>query len=199
MTTKLHIGCGTVYLDDWINVDVPSSDCHLATDRPDLVDKYRTTSDNYYARHKKTVEDLRKGPLHQEYVCDRYGSYEFLPAAPGTITEILARHSFEHLSITEARRALVLMNRILAADGQLVLDVPDHEATLRLYRETGDEFFVRHLLGPRRNDWGFHCMSFTPERLDGLLHDYGFSLIADEPNIHVYPAFCHRYVKREAI
>ncbi len=197
--TKLHIGCGTVYLADWINVDLPSPDCHLATDRPDLVERYRTVYDAYYARHQKTIEDLRKGPLKQEYVCDRYGSYTFLPVAPGTVDEILARHSFEHLSRTEARAALVCLNKAMKLGGELVLDVPDHDETLRLYKETGDAFYVRHLLGPRRNDFGYHCMSYTPERLTALVREYGFEITGGEPNIHIYPAFCLRFAKQREI
>lgn len=192
---RLHIGCGTVYLTDWINVDLPSPNCFLASERPDLVERYRATADDYYARHKKTIADLRKGPLDQSYVCDRYGSYNFLPVVPGTVDEMLARHSFEHLSITEARSALVNLNTVMKLGGELVLDVPDHEETLRLYRETGDEFYVRHLLGPRRNDYGYHCMSFTPERLTTLVQEYGFEFKQSEPNIHIYPAICLRFVK----
>lgn len=193
---KLHIGCGTVYLKGWVNVDLPGPDCHLAQDRPDLVERYATTEEEgYYARHAKTLEDLRKGPLAQDYVCDRYGSYHFLPAKPESASEILARHSFEHLSITEARRALVHLNQALEPNGILRLDVPNHDETLKLFGETKDPFYIRHLLGPRRGDFGFHCMSYTPERLERLASDYGFRFAGTEPNIHLYPAFCLRLQK----
>lgn len=192
---RLHIGCGTVYLDGWINMDLPGPDCYLAAERPDLVERYKTTSSHYYARHQKTIDDLRKGPLAQEYVCDRYGSYTFLPVRPGTVREILARHSFEHLSATEAREALKTMHTALRPDGEMILDVPDHEETLRLYRQTGDEFYVRHLLGPRRNDFGYHCMSWTPARLIAFVEQHGFHSMHGEPNIHLYPAFTIRFSK----
>jgi hypothetical protein len=33
---KIHIGCGTVYLKDYVNVDLPCEFCFLAQDRPRL-------------------------------------------------------------------------------------------------------------------------------------------------------------------
>ena len=100
---KLHIGVGAVYLEDYVNIDVRSPKTYLATQRPDLVAKLKTTEDQYYARHQdKTQGTLRAGPLDQEYVCDKYGSFGDLPIPAWAATEILARHVFEHLSITEA-------------------------------------------------------------------------------------------------
>jgi hypothetical protein len=96
---KIHIGCGTVYLKDYVNVDLPCEFCFLAQDRPDLVEKYITTGDDYYGRHgAKSIDDLRKGARVQDYVCDRYGSFFFIPAADKTVDEILSRSVWEHLS-----------------------------------------------------------------------------------------------------
>lgn len=193
---KLHIGCGSVYLIGWKNVDVPSPQTFLASKRPDLVRKWGTTDDKYYERHRdKTQARLRAGPLSLEYVCDAYGSFENLPAQYWEVEQVLARHSFEHLSITEAHRALDQIDAIMKPGGLLRLDVPDHEGTLRLFKETGDEFYIRHLLGPRRNDRGFHMMSYTRDRLQALVEEHGFVFVEEEPNIHFYPAFCLRFEK----
>jgi predicted SAM-dependent methyltransferase len=198
---KFHVGCGTVYLDGWMNVDLPGPHTYLARERPDLVDRWITTDDRYYARHEdKTVDSLRQGPLEQEFVCDEFGSFISLPYADAglalKIDEVLARHSFEHLSIREARFGLWKISRQLMPDGILRLDVPDHEQTLKLLMETKDPFYIRHLLGPRRNDYGFHMMSFTPDRLRKLVEEYGFEFIEEEPNIHIYPAFCLRFRRK---
>jgi predicted SAM-dependent methyltransferase len=196
MPNKIHVGCGTVYLDGWINVDVRSSKTFLAVDRPDLVAKYKTTDANYYARHQdKTMDKLRKGPLDQELVCDEYGTFFDLPGSTWTADEILARHVFEHMSLSEAHRALDECDKKLITGGILRLDVPDHEETLRKYKETGDDFYVRHLLGPRKNDFGYHCMSYTRELLKKTVESHGFVYDGEEPNIHFYPAFCLRFKK----
>lgn len=193
---KLHMGSGTVYLDGWLNVDVPGPHTYLASERPDLVEAYKTTDDRYYSRHEdKTIESLRKGPLHQEYVCDAFGSFSFLPVRDGAADEFLARQCFEHLSMTEARSALQNIHQALKLGGILRLDVPDHDATLRRYRETGEEFYVRHLLGPRRDDHGYHVMSYTRETLRRLVQTFGLLYQREEKNPHFYPAFTMRFIK----
>lgn len=190
---KLHIGSGSVYLEGWLNIDVDGPSTFLAKDRPDLVERWATTEDQYYAKHQdKNQDSLRSGPLDQEYVCDVYGDFAHLPVVVG-VTEVLARHSFEHLSITEARAAMWSLRETINPGGLLRLDVPDHEASLRLLMETRDEFYIRHLLGPRRNDFGFHMMSYTRARLRNLVEHFGFKYVCEEPNIHFFPAFCLRF------
>ena len=191
---RVHIGSGAVYLFDYINVDVPSPRTFLAEFRPDLLEKLGTTEDAYYARHSdKTISSLRIGPLDQEYVCDRYGDFHHIPVV-GPVDEILTRHSFEHLSAREARTSLDIMHKIMRPGGILRIDVPDHEETMRLFASTGDKFYIRHLLGPRRgDDGGYHVMSYDPPGLTLLVESCGFRHIGQEPNIHLYPAFCLRF------
>jgi hypothetical protein len=192
------MGSGSVYLKDWLNVDVPDRNTFLADERPDLVDRWSTTEADYYARHAdKTQDALRSGPLNQEYVCDVYGSFLNLPPLQEPVDELLARQVWEHMSITEARAALTELYQAIRPGGILRIDVPDHEKTLELYAATRDPFYVRHLLGPRRNDYGFHLMSYTPCRLAALVEEKGFfRCVGSEENLHFYPAFCLRFERQ---
>lgn len=194
--TRIHIGSGSVYLDGWVNIDVPGPKTFLAKDRPDLVKKWKTTDGQYYARHAdKSIDTLRAGPLDQEYVCDAHGSFDNIPAPYWSVSHVLARQSFEHLSLTEAHKALDQIDGIMEPNGILTLDVPDHEGTLQKFRETGDEFYIRHLLGPRRGDRGYHMMSYSRERLIALVEEHGFVYEREEPNPHFFPAFTLRFKK----
>lgn len=194
---KLHVGCGTVYLRDWVNVDVPGPKTFLAAERSDLVEKLSTVETDYYARHAdKNTMTLKSGPLDQEAVCDRYGSFMNLPARPGSVRELLSRHVFEHLSLTEAQVALREVRQALGKDGILRLDVPDHEQTMEKFIETKDRFYIRHLLGPRRADHGFHVLSYTRDRLRSLVEAAGFEFVLEEKNVHFYPAFCLRFERQ---
>src|SRR5678816_1119744 len=193
---RIHLGAGTVYLDGYVNVDLPGPKAFLAKDRPDLVEKLLTTDDHYYLNHAdKTLETLAKGPLDQEAVVDCYGSFDRLPASYWSVSEVLSRHVFEHLSVNEAHRALDAVDEIMAPNGILRIDVPDHNETVKLLRETGDTFYERHLLGPRRNEYGYHLCGYSRERLRALVESHGFIFVEEEPNIHLYPSICLRFIK----
>lgn len=194
---RLHVGCGTVYLrGGWVNIDVAGHGVHLASSRPDLVEKFATDEGDYYGRHRdKTADALRDGPVTTESACDAFGDFRRLPCWAGEAEEILARQVFEHLSIEEARAALDECDRALAPGGILRIDVPDHEEALKRYRVTGDEFWKRHVLGPRRGDRGYHLIGYTAESLRALVEEHGFVFVAEEANPHFYPAICHRYEK----
>lgn len=186
---RLHVGCGSVYLSGWVNVDLPLPHVALAKDEPGLVEEFVTTEDRYYERHRgKSVDDWRKGPNVIRTVADCYGSFEFLPARPLSVDEILSRQCFEHLTIDRARPSLKECARVLKWGGRLRLDLPDPELTVERYRETGDPFFIRHLFGPRKDEFGFHSF-FNRETLKKLAADAGFNIVAENENIHPYPAF----------
>lgn len=191
---RVHVGCGSVYLSGgWINVDLPFPNVFLASDRPDLVEALITDDRDYYGRHRdKTIDSLR-APIMQEMVCDRYGSFDFLPVPPGSVTELLSRQCFEHLSIAEAHLALERIKASLKPGGVVRLDVPDHDETLRLLRETGDQFYERHLMGPRNTDRGFHMMSYRRSDLRSLVESHGLVFDGEETMPRLYPAFCLRF------
>lgn len=192
---RLHVGCGSVLLKDYVNIDLPLPHVFLSKERPDLVERFITTEDNYYGRHEdKTADSLRGGAVTKETCCDVYGSFAFLPARDGTVSEILARQCFEHLDRREAGEAIKECERVLKVDGILRLDVPDADETIRKYRETGDEFFIRHLLGPRRDLHGCHT-DYTRHMLKSFVMNSDFICEGEEKNPHFYPAFTMRFRK----
>lgn len=213
---KLHIGSGCCYLiDGYVNVDVWGSGAALAKDCPGGVEKWGTTSDKYYAKIK-SIDGLLLGEGtydHEAIVCDVYGTWTNLPFEDDSTDEIYSVQCFEHLSKTESRYALMEARRVMKLGANLRLDVPDHEATLAEYARVRCEamriedmsekanlksraaFMLRHLLGSQKNDWAFHMGSWTKERLIAFCKSYGFQFVAEEPNIHFYPAFCLRFQK----
>jgi len=193
---KIHLGSGSVYLREWVNVDLPLPNVFLAKERHDLVERFITTEDKYYARHdNKSKDTWRQGPLKQETVCDVYGRFEFLPARANAVSEILARQCFEHLTREQAVQGLVESRRVLQPGGIIRIDIPDPDETMRHYLESGDEFYIRHLFGPRLDTYGFHT-HYTRTMLSNLLESHGFEFIQEEPNIHNYPAFCLAFSKQ---
>ena len=190
---KVHVGCGSIYLNGYLNVDLPLPNVFTTCERPALVEALATTEGDYYGRHVgKSADTLRGGPITQETVCDAYGSFAFLPVRDAVADEILARQCFEHLSPAEGSVALRECARVLKFGGVLRLDLPDPDETLKLYRDTGDEFYIRHLFGPRRDQYGGHT-PYTRTMLTTMAESAGFALEQEEENIHFYPAFCLRF------
>lgn len=214
MQIKLHVGSGTVYLKDYINIDIKGARVYYAYERPDLVAMYETTEDKYYARHE--VSDLtrfRAGPKEAQSVCDVDASFQSLPFPDNFADEILSRQVWEHQSVSEARTAKSECLRVLKPNGILRIDVPDIHETLSKLAETGDTFYVRHFLGPQsKGDYGYHVTGYTREALTNLITTpdvvYGgfgkdvrigskFKFKEEEKNIHCYPAFCLTFMKVE--
>lgn len=195
---RLHVGCGSVYLLDYVNVDLPESGSALAKDWPRYVKKWGTLEKDYYGRQEtqdRTQLELGIKPDLTEMVCDVYGTWDALPADDCSVSELLARQTFEHLSLREAKLAMQECVRILCTGGLLRIDVPDCEQTLEEYAKYGGNFFKRHLLGSRKNHAAYHLVGWTRHSLIHFVQDYGFEYVEEEPNIHFYPAFCLKFKK----
>lgn len=184
---KLHIGCGTVYLNGFINVDLPSSHCFLASERPDLVELYRTEVDNYYGRHRRDINDFRRGPEQKPTVCDRYGSFQFIPFHDNSVDHILSRQVIEHLSVGELRVGLRECQRVLTPGGIFRFSVPDFLESMKQYAISKDSFYIRHFEGPKKDDHGFHTC-YGRKDLTYIMEESGFQYVKDDVNPHIYPA-----------
>jgi predicted SAM-dependent methyltransferase len=203
---RVHLGNGSIYLTPtstedgkagWLNVDLQSPRQHLAADRPDLAKTLAATDEDYY-RAKRNVTFDQNAVYDPEGVSDVYGDFLRIPVAAGSASEILARQVIEHLSIHDAQLALCECARALEPGGILRIDVPDVEETLKRFRETGEDFLKRHILGSRKNSFAYHLAGWTREGLTAMAERAGFDFVTEEPNIHLYPAIAMRFRKMGA-
>lgn len=118
---KLHLGCGLVQPEGWINLD-GSWNAWLAK-RPVLRGIAgamrlvpRSQLDIAWGRDT-LVHDVRKP----------------LPFADGSIAVIYSSHLLEHLYLDEAKRLLSECQRVLAPEGVLRIVVPDLRAIVEEY------------------------------------------------------------------
>lgn len=190
---RLHVGCGTVYLDGYVNLDVEVPGySFLAGERPDLRDRNRTTVDRYYKvdESRATLEAAPREP--QACVVDRYARIDALPFAANSVDEIRSVQVLEHVPMKEAPRVLRHWYEILKPGGVAHVDVPDFEETARQLLAEPDEarkdWFYRLVYGSQKNDYAFHKNGFSPARLERLLREAGFREVRHLPNtIHFYP------------
>jgi SAM-dependent methyltransferase len=193
MALRLHVGCGTVYLDGYVNLDVPVDGySFLASERPDLVAVNRTTVDRYY-KHEESRATLEHGPGRpQACVVDAYSAMDELPYPPGSVDEIRSVQCLEHVSMREGPRILRHWHEVLKPGGVLHVDVPDFEETARQLLaqpdEASKEWYYRLVYGSQKNAYAYHKNGFSPARLERMLREAGFREVRHLPNtIHFYP------------
>lgn len=201
MALKLHVGCGTVYLDGYVNLDVEVPGySFLASERPDLRERNRTTVDRYY-KSEESRETLEKGPREpQVCVVDRYADLRALPYEPNTVDEIRSVQSLEHLDRNEGPRVLRHWRDLLRPGGKLHVDVPDFEETARQLLAQPDEpskdWYYRLVYGSQKNAYAFHKNGFSPARLEWMLREAGFREVRHVPDtIHFYPVAIAEAIK----
>lgn len=193
MATRLHVGCGTVYLDGYVNLDVPVEGySFLATERPDLVAANRTTVDRYY-KHEESRVTLEHGPSRpQACVVDAYAPVDALPYPTDSVDEIRSVQCLEHLPMKDGPRVLRHWYERLKPGGVAHVDVPDFEETARQLLaqpdETSKEWYYRLIYGSQKNAYAYHKNGFSPARLERMLREAGFRDVRHVPNtIHFYP------------
>jgi len=201
MSLKLHVGCGTVYLDGYVNLDLyVEGYSFLASERPDLVERNRTTVGRYY-KVEESRETLEGGPREKQHcVVDRYAPMDALPYEPGSADEIRSVQSLEHLSMKEGPRVLQHWHDVLRQGGILHVDVPDFEETARQLLAQPDEpakdWYYRLVYGSQKNSYAFHKNGFSPARLERMLRAAGFREVRHLRNtLHFYPVVIAEAVK----
>ena len=201
MALRLHVGCGTVYLDGWVNIDVEVPGySFLARERPDLADLNRTTVDRYY-KNEESQATLEKGPGRPQYcVVDAYAQADALPYAPGTVDEIRTVQALEHLEMKKVPQVLRHWWDRLKPGGVCHVDVPDFEETARQLLAQPDEpskdWYYRLIYGSQKNAHAYHRSGFSPGRLERLLREAGFREVRHVPNtLHFYPVCIAEGVK----
>lgn len=198
--TKVHLGCGGIYLDGYVNIDITGETLPLVAPEgwgPGVIW-------DYYGGLAGTHAHL---PTRRPTYADRVGDFQVNYSRWGFATESIKKlvmiQTFEHLSPKEGIDLLILLHRLLVPGGVLILSVPDMTDTLDWLewadRETieGAEkfhFALRHLRGSRRDAYNHHKAWYTEETLFELVQAAWFSPCMLD-NFHVYPALVLQAIK----
>jgi predicted SAM-dependent methyltransferase len=197
---KLHLGCGCIYLEGYVNIDADLPHHRLAKFEPELVKKNITTVENYY-KQQVTREDIESKRLHEKpVVVDVYcNDFLKLPWKAGTIDEIRLVQVFEHFTYEQGRKLVEYWYTLLKPGGVLHLDIPDLYETAKQYTQSitleDKKWYTRLLFGSQKNEYGLHRSMYDMPMISALLNDVGFRLIFRLDNIHFYPAFAVQATK----
>lgn len=192
---KIHLGCGGIRLDGYINIDITGS---LASESPELAEVNRTDLRDYYARLTGTSLHL---PIRRPTVVDRIANLMDPPFPASTVDKIVCIQTLEHLAIYDVFTALTHWWNILKPEGVVVIAVPDMNGTLRWLGPDNDpatrDFAQRHLRGSMRDKYNFHRTWFNRQDLRWILEQNGFYRIEELQSFHVYPAIVVRAKKND--
>jgi predicted SAM-dependent methyltransferase len=191
---RLHLGCGTVYLEGFANIDIwREGFSFLASERPDLVGKNRTTFSRYYKNEvsQNTILKARDEPRY--VVADRFQDITALDYPTESAELIVCVQTLEHLTKEEVGRALKNWYNILKPGGILHIDVPDFEETAKLLlaqkSEEDKEWYYRLIYGSQKDNFSIHKDGYSEEKLREILARYKFKNIKRlKDTRHFYPS-----------
>ena len=187
---RLHIGCGTKYLVDAVNIDIKG---RLAEYNPELAIENSVTLDNYYPIPLSVAMKTARLNPRPVIVDELDSATSLLKYSHGSVDEIVAIQVLEHLYKDEAIDALGLWCNLLKRNGRLLISVPDVIGTARKLLDTQNaakfDFYMRHIYGTQIEGAGVsHAWGYSKASLSNALFDAGFKRVLDVPSIHDYPA-----------
>ncbi len=110
---------------------------------------------------------------HIDFVCD---TRKLSMINDSSVTEIYACHILEHVERDEVINVLNEWKRVLVVGGILRVAVPDFEAVVEKYKESGDlQLFQGLLYGGQTYDYNYHHVAFDFTLLSNFLKEAGFS------------------------
>ena len=188
---KLHLGCGTIYLKGYINLDICPK--YLADEAPrKILEQNTTTFENYYKHSFGEGSGI--------CVADTCGKINELPFDSNSCEEVILLHVLEHIPSYDVEKVLNEIYRVIKPGGSFVVAVPDLKETAKLLVDSKsneeEDWALRLIHGTQRNEWSHHYCGYTRRTLIKLLSSYGFSDFVDLPNINFYPAIHIRATKR---
>jgi SAM-dependent methyltransferase len=189
---KLHIGCGTVYLDGYVNLDCKPD---YFADKCDasVLEANRTTYDRYYKQDFGTL------PGHVVVDVEHDIFAWPLPFPDDSMDEVVMYQVLEHMP--DYARGCILDNiaQVIRPGGVFLVSVPDVKQTARMLAEArtdkDEDWAIRLIHGTQRNAWCHHWCGYTPRTLRSFLSEHGFGSFADLPSINFYPVVHIKAVK----
>ena len=165
---KLHLGNGTVYLDDgWTNIDMFGA---LASNSPSLVENNRTSIERYF----KFPIGKNKGNHVSDVLMDVTNLTIY---GDNSVSDILSVDLLDHIERDKVSGTLKEWKRVLEPGGKLVIDVDDRVKQAQRLVDAGtvDEFErALKLIYCEPRDGMRHFWGYTEWYLDQILRDHGF-------------------------
>jgi predicted SAM-dependent methyltransferase len=140
-------------------------------------------TDSYQTDEGKVLRvDIRED-VHPDYRCDLRKT----PFANHEFDIVFSSHTLEHFARTEVPEVLDEWTRIMKPDGELRFVLPNIKwAAKHIMNDEIDKDVLNVLYGAQTYDENFHKMGFTPQIVEQLLVERGFTkFVWDHHNYHM--------------
>jgi len=180
---KLHLGCGPVYLKEYVNIDA-RADFVFPNVPEDIFNKNQTTFDNYYKY------DFGKGSA--KTIVDVESDIMNLSFPTCSVDEIVLMHVLEHIPQYQLPSFLNKIRSMLKEGGKFIIGVPDIKGFSKMLTEATtpeeEDWCIRLIYCTQRDKFCHHFCGYTERTIKELLEKYGFGDFVILPNINFYPA-----------
>lgn len=180
---KVHLGNGTVYLRDWLNVDMTGRLASTCTQEE--IEHNATDVEHYYKYPFRKNKDNN--------ITDVYMDVRKLDFENDSVEMILTVNLVDHMLLNELKLALQEWKRVLQQGGQLIIDVDDRQkqADILVHANTIEEIewgmrliYCDHTAPGRTHWWGY-----TPIYLKQILEDAGFTHVWTKTDYIVHDTY----------
>jgi predicted SAM-dependent methyltransferase len=176
---KIHLACGSVYLDGYINCDAWGEKASDILINPNI-----TTLDNYY---KRPFEQDQTKRVRTEPIIDiEMNLLEKWPFKDNEVEEIVMICCIEHFSYKQAQFILSEVKRVLKPNGAWKVDFPNLRRVILEYCHQ-PEYMMELIYCNAKNEFSFHKWGYTEESFRKFLGE-GWRVIDFAPIVkHDYP------------
>ena len=171
---RLHLCCGDVYLEDYINIDTYGVLVSSVSDNPN-----KTTIDKYY---KNELCEPKLPIIDRQMNLPNEWDYP-----ENNLDEVLMICAIEHFAKNDAIKLIKYINLSLKLGGKFRFDFPDILNTIYQYCDRPD-YMIRLIYGSGKNEWAYHKYGYTKKTIVELLNLYPWSIIEFKDIVnHEYP------------
>lgn len=157
--TKLHICCGTVYLDGYINVDIKGK---LAQDNPKEVEINRTSLKKYFKFPLELNSSKRK---RRNFIIDQQMNIlEKWPFENESMEEVVMINGWEHFFHNRDIPHIVNeIKRVLKMGGRFIVNFPDIKEIVDLFYYTNPFLCMELIYCNHKDEVSIHHFGYTPD------------------------------------
>jgi SAM-dependent methyltransferase len=161
---KLHLCCGTVYLEGYMNVDIQG---FLKSEVEAMSLQFnKTTIDRYYRNPLKSKPLSRRGNFVVDVKLDLLLSW---PWNDNSIDEIVMVQSIEHFLPDEADFLVSEVYRVLKKGSAFIFDFPDIVSTVMEYSKSDFKYMSRLVYCNHKDIYSVHKNAYNEDTFTELL------------------------------